>query len=535
VHVYAISCILILFRASAFSALEGVTMKRSPSVENLYAIRAASGPKRTTGLSDEVVERFAARDARLARAITAAVRTRDRMAPESDGLFRKSEQELCQVLQQRILNFYPAPSINPYVPLAAEGPWIVTSHGAVLHDSGGYGMLGLGHAPAALVGAIAEPLVMANVMTPSFSQYRLTERLTAEIGRSRGACPFGKFVFLNSGSEAVTFTCRVTDIHAGRMAAPGGPQAGKRPVRLAIVDGFHGRTEGPARLSHSCRPAYLRHLASFSNPDNVLFVPFNDIAALHETLAEVIAGGGFVEAAFVEPVMGEGVPGLAMTPAFYSALRTATRACGSLLVVDSIQAALRAQGCLSIVDYPGFQGCEPPDMETYSKALNAGQYPLSVVALTEEVASVYVTGLYGNTMTGNPRAMEAACVVLDSITEEMRQNIRERGRDLVAGLEALAAEFPGAIDAVVGTGLMVSALLNPAQYKVLGHGGFEQYMRVHGIEMIHGGDTGLRFTPSFDITAAEVDLIVSVVRQGLVDLAGAVGPQEARIEAAAKA
>jgi acetylornithine/succinyldiaminopimelate/putrescine aminotransferase len=510
-------------------------MKRSPSVENLFAIRAASGPKRTLGLSDDVVERFAARDARLARAITAAVRARDKMAPEWDAFFRKSEAELCAALQARILNFYPAPSVNPYVPLAAEGPWIVTSHGAVLHDSGGYGMLGLGHAPAAVVGAIGEPFVMANVMTPSFSQFRLTERLTAEIGRSRGACPFGKFVFLNSGSEAVTFTCRVSDIHAARMAAPGGAYAGKRPVRLAIVDGFHGRTEGPARLSHSCRPAYLRHLASFSSPDNVLFVPINDVEALNETLSDVRATGGFVEAAFVEPVMGEGIPGLAMTPAFYSALRAATKASGSLLVVDSIQAALRAQGCLSIVDYPGFEGCDAPDMETYSKALNAGQYPLSVVALSDAVASIYVTGLYGNTMTGNPRAMEAACVVLDSITDEIRRNIRDRGRDFVAGLEALSAEFPGAIEAVVGSGLMVSALLNPARYRVLGDGGFEQYMRTHGIEMIHGGDTGLRFTPAFDITRAEVDLIVSVVREGLIDLAGAAAPQGAPIEASAKA
>jgi len=125
------------------------------------------------------------------------------MAPEWELFFQESEQALCRHLQQRILNFYPAAGINPYVPLAAEGPWIVTSHGAVLHDSGGYGMLGLGHAPAPVLSAIADPVVMANVMTPSFSQYRLTQRLASEIGRSRGGCPFGRFVFLNSGSEAI--------------------------------------------------------------------------------------------------------------------------------------------------------------------------------------------------------------------------------------------------------------------------------------------------------------------------------------------
>jgi acetylornithine/succinyldiaminopimelate/putrescine aminotransferase len=194
---------------------------------------------------------------------------------------------------------------------------------------------------------------------------------------------------------------------------------------------------------------------------------------------------------------------------------------GSLLVVDSIQAALRAQGCLSIVDYQGFETCVPPDMETFSKALNAGQYPLSVIALSGPVAAQYVTGLYGNTMTGNPRAMETGCAVLDSVTEVVRENIRERGREFIIKFRALAGEFPGAVEQVVGTGLMVSMMLNPKRYSVLGAGGFEQFMRVNGIEMIHGGECGLRFTPSFNITSAEIDLIVSVIRRGLGELAAA--------------
>lgn len=494
-------------------------MKRSPSLEKLLSIRALAGPRRTLGLADDVVSDFAGRDPRLALAIGRALEARAALEEEFGDDIRDGEAALCRRLQERILNFYPAPSVNPYVPLAAAGPWIVTSHGAVLHDSGGYGMLGFGHAPQAVLDAIGRPHVMANVMTPSFSQHRLTDRLTKEIGRTHGSCPFGRFVFLNSGSEAVTFACRVVDIHARAMTDPGGRHAGRRVVRLAIADGFHGRTEGPARLSHSCRSAYVRHLASFRAQDNLVFVPFNDVAALERAFADAASGGAFVEAAFIEPVMGEGVPGLAVTPEYYAAVRELTAETGSLLVVDSVQAALRAQGCLSIVDYPGFESCAPPDMETYSKALNAGQYPLSVVALTEQVAGEYVTGLYGNTMTGNPRAMEAACAVLDAVTDDVRANIRERGVEFVAALEQLSRDFPGAIDRVVGTGLMVSAMLDPSRHRVLGEGGFERYLRTHGIEMIHGGDTGLRFTPAFDVTREEIRLIVSVVRQGLRELA----------------
>jgi len=94
--------------------------------------------------------------------------------------------------------------------------------------------------------------------------------------------------------------------------------------------------------------------------------------------------------------MGEGDPGRSMTVEFYGAARELTRAHGSVLLVDSIQAGLRAHGVLSIIDYPGFEKFDAPDMETYSKALNAGQYPLSVVAVTPRAAELYKKGIYGN-------------------------------------------------------------------------------------------------------------------------------------------
>ena len=128
-----------------------------------------------------------------------------------------------------------------------------------------------------------------------------------------------------------------------------------------------------------------------------------------------------------------------------------------MLLVDSIQAGLRGQGCLSIIDYDGFEDCEVPDMETWSKALNAGQFPLSVVGLSERAASQYVVGIYGNTMTTNPRALETAISVLDRITPELRQNIKERGSEFVAKLESLAEEFPDSIVSVQGPGLLLCA------------------------------------------------------------------------------
>ena len=170
----------------------------------------------------------------------------------------------------------------------------------------------------------------------------------------------------------------------------------------------------------------------------------------------------------------------------------------------------------SVVDYPGFEKLEAPDFETYSKALNAGQYPLSVLAVNEKTAGLYRKGVYGNTMTTNPRAMDVAVAVLEQLTPELRKNIVERGREMVAKLEALAKQLPGYITGVQGSGLLVSCELS-GDFKCYGTNSTEEYMRHHGIGVIHGGVNSLRFTPTFTITSEEVDLVIEGVKQALLE------------------
>jgi len=227
------------------------------------------------------------------------------------------EHELCKLLQERLLNFYVPPSVNPYVPLAAAGPWIITTHGAVLHDSGGYGMLGMAicRNPSR---RLDPACVMANVMTPP--SVRRTS-LTGWCVRSAtpGILPVCQVRLPQQRIESVTFACRMVDIHARRMTDANGRHAGKKIQRFAIVEGFHGRTEGPARLSESCRKSYAKHLASFRDPDNTVFLPVNDIAALRKAFDNAERNGIFIEALFVEPVMEKA------SPAWHSTVPTMTR------------------------------------------------------------------------------------------------------------------------------------------------------------------------------------------------------------------
>ena len=166
-------------------------------MEALAKIRHNTGEPRTIGLSDKVIRDFLESDPSLSRAIDEASDNFQSLRSDlGDRLFEMEEVNLVSELQSDYVNFYSAPTVNPYVAIAARGPWIVTSHGAVLHDNGGYGMMGMGHGPDDVIHSMQQNWVMANVMTPSFSQKRLAERLRREVGHSRGSCPFSRFVCL---------------------------------------------------------------------------------------------------------------------------------------------------------------------------------------------------------------------------------------------------------------------------------------------------------------------------------------------------
>jgi acetylornithine/succinyldiaminopimelate/putrescine aminotransferase len=492
----------------------------------LAPLRAHAGKRLTTGLDDATLERFAASQPALVAAIEAAAAEHARLKDEFAELLDLDEEAQLRAVQAGYVNFYPDDAVNPYVALAARGPWVVTLNGAVLYDAGGYGMLGFGHTPEPILAAMARPQVMANIMTPSLSQLRFDRALRKEIGQTRGGCPYAKFLCLNSGSESVGLAARIADINTKLQTDPGARHEGRAVKRVVVKGSFHGRTERPALYSDSSRKTYQQHLASYRGEDSLIAIEPYDVEALKRAFADAETKGWFIEAVFLEPVMGEGDPGRSVPPAFYAAARELTRQHGSLFLVDSIQAGLRAHGVLSIVDYPGFEGLDSPDMETYSKALNAAQYPLSVLAVSERAAGLYRKGVYGNTMTTNPRALDVACATLEQLTPQVRENIRARGVDAVARLEKLKDELGGLITKVQGTGLLFSCELAP-QFKCYGANSTEEWLRQHGINVIHGGANSLRFTPHFAMGAEELELLVSMVGRALQE-----GPRNTQAAAA---
>ncbi len=485
-------------------------MKR---MHKLKVLKEASKGFDVVGLDDLIVSEFLNQDNFLAECVDDAYEQFQYIKAKFPEFEHLKEKEKIEKLQKYFINFYSKETLNPYIPLAAKGPWIVTTEGAVLHDSGGYGMLGFGHQPSSILPTLRETHhVMANIMTSNFAQYDLSCLLLKEIGHTRHSeylNPLEQFVCLNSGSEGTGFALRVSDAKALSVFE-------KNPKRerkfLTLKQSFHGRTDSAARVSSSSLPGYQKYLASFKNRDELFTVEINNLVALSKIFEEAEEKNIFIQAVILEPVMGEGNPGVGLTPAFYRLARKLAREHGSSFIIDSIQAGIRAHGCLSILDYPGFEQEETPDCEVYSKALNAGQYPLSVVAMTADYASYYKVGLYGNTMTSNPKALSIACSVLEALTPSIRENIRARGQEFVEEGLKLKADFEWLVEGVHGTGLLFCLEINKKVIDVVGFDGLETKARKAGIGVIHGGHNALRFTPWFGISSLEIKLIFNKLR-----------------------
>ena len=196
-------------------------------IDILAPLRGHAGKVRTKGLDDATLLRLAATFPEIETAARAAVAQYAQVREGFADLLDLDEQAQIDTVQAGFVNFYPDDAVNPYVALAARGPWVVTLKGAVVHDSGGYGMLGFGHTPQPILDTMAQPQVLANVMTPALAQLRFVRAIRAEIGHTGGGCPYSHFMALNSGSESVSLASRIADVNAKLQTEPGARHAGR--------------------------------------------------------------------------------------------------------------------------------------------------------------------------------------------------------------------------------------------------------------------------------------------------------------------
>ncbi|GAC1305411.1 MAG: aspartate aminotransferase family protein [Vulcanimicrobiaceae bacterium] len=356
-----------------------------------------------------------------------------------------------------------------------------------LDFAGGYGVFTLGHSHPRVVAA-----VRAQLDRMSLSGKTMFAPLLGRLARELAALTPGDLAisfFANSGTEAVEGALKLA-----RAAT-------HRAKIVATTNAYHGKTIGA--LAASGRDAYKAPFGPLLA--DVAHVPYGDAAPLADALTDAAA---FI----VEPVQGEG--GVVVPPlGYWRAARDACDASGAVLIVDEVQTGLGRCGLLFACERDGIV----PDILTLAKGLSGGIVPIGAFVTRPGVwnaAYAKAPLVHTSTFGGNPLACAAALAALDVLRDEaLVENARARGEQLLAGVRAVANDYPSVVREARGLGLLVGMELRS-----------EGYAGTIVPEMLKAGVTTawtlnaqrvIRLEPPLVVTAAEIERGLAALRLGV--------------------
>ena len=318
------------------------------------------------------------------------------------------------------MNLFDVYPLLPVELVKGRGCYVFDSEGNKYLDLyGGHAVISIGHSHPHYVRKIKKQLKKLGFYSNSVIN-PLQSELANKLGRLSGYEDYQLFL-CNSGAEA--------NENAIKIAA----FQNKKKSIIAFERSFHGRTSRTLSITDNDR--YRSPLDDFSN---VIFLPWNDIDALKDTLRteEVCA-------VIIEGIQGLGgihVPDIN----FMKELRSLTYKYESLLILDEIQSGYGRTGKFFAHQYAGIK----PDMITVAKGMGNG-FPIGGVLLHPSIESWH--GMSGTTFGGNHLACAAAIAVLDVLEEE--KLIEHAAREESRWMDALL-NLPG-VKAVRGKGLMI--------------------------------------------------------------------------------
>ena len=253
--------------------------------------------------------------------------------------------------------------------------------------------------------------------------------------------------YANSGAEANEAAFKIARIYTKRLGI------------LTTENSFHGKTLGA--LSATGKDSYQK---GFGAPvPGFDRVPYGDL----NRLEEVLQSKPDTYAAFiVEPIQGEG--GIIIPPEGY--LRGALEIChryGALLIVDEVQTGLGRTGRMFACEADGIT----PDIITIAKALGGGIIPIGACLCTEEVYTEDFALKHSSTFAGNTLACRVGLKVLQLLTRDQGQLIKEvvaKGEYLLERLTKIQKQYGSVIADVRGRGLMLGLELGVTQENLPG-------------------------------------------------------------------
>lgn len=300
-------------------------------------------------------------------------------------------------------NYHPL----PVVLTKGEGVYVWDVEGKKYYDFlSAYSAVNQGHCHPKLVEALTTQAQQLTLTSRAFYNDKLgvyEEKITKLFG-------FDKVLPMNSGAEAVETALKLTRKWAYEVKGTPEDQA----VIVVCENNFHGRTT--TIISFSNDPDARKNYGPYT--EGFVRIPYNDITALKEALANKNVAGFLVE-----PIQGEAgvfVPNDGYLAQAYALCKENN----VLFIADEVQTGIARTGKLLAVDHENIK----PDVLVLGKALSGGMYPVSAVLANDDIMGVIKPGQHGSTFGGNPLAAAVAMAALDVVIDEkLAENAEQMG------------------------------------------------------------------------------------------------------------
>ena len=295
----------------------------------------------------------------------------------------------------------------------------------------------------------------------------LAQQLTSRTGMKRA-------FFANGGGEANEGMIKLCRKYSYDKYGTG------RSTIITLRDSFHGRTI--TTLKATGQDVFHQYFFPFT--EGFQYAISNDLQSVRDL------DDGTVCAVMVELVQGEGGV-LPLSQEFVTGLSQLCKEKDWLLAVDEVQTGVGRTGSLFCFQQYGIL----PDVMSFAKGIGGG-LPLAGILASEKTAGVFTPGTHATTFGGNPVCCAGGLAVLEQLTDEVLESVKEKGAYLKAQIEKIPQ-----VASVRGMGLMLGVSLKDG----IDYSTKIKAMLEEGLMCLTAGHGTIRLLPPLTISKEEMD------------------------------
>ncbi|MEO6549086.1 MAG: aminotransferase class III-fold pyridoxal phosphate-dependent enzyme [Ferruginibacter sp.] len=364
---------------------------------------------------------------------------------------------------------------------------IVKGRGAYVWDDanqkyldlyGGHAVISIGHTHPHYVKRLEEQLHKIGFYSNSI-KIPLQVELAEKLGKVSGKEDYQLFM-CNSGAEANENALKLASFYNGRKKI------------ISFTKAFHGRTSLAVAVTDN-----PNIVAPVNQTENVLFLPFNDEAALEAAFLQ-----NEISSVIIEGIQGVGGINVA-SDSFLQTIRKLCDQYNAVFIADAVQCGYGRSGKFYSHDHSGVIA----DIYTMAKGMGNG-FPVAAISIAPKLHPKHF--MLGTTFGGNHLACAAALAVLEVIEEDsLIENAETIGNYLIEELKGLPH-----IKEVRGKGLMIGIDL-PDELKTVKR----NLLFNHKIFTGEAKPNVIRLLPALNISKVEADIFLTAFKKELHGMA----------------